>query len=257
MDNEVVFGVVEGLDAAGDPDEDTVFVPIAGHPYVPEPTLVGPRIPLGSARLLAPVLPSKIIAVARNYADHAAEMGGTPPAEPTIFLKPSTSVIGAGSPILLPAASRRIDHEGELAVVIGRLCKSVPVDRVGEVVLGYTCANDVTARDLQAADGQWGRAKGFDTFCPLGPWIATDFDPATARVVCEVNSEVRQSGVAADMVHTVADLVSWISGIMTLLPGDVILTGTPGGVAPLVAGDVVEVHIPGIGTLSNEVKDRD
>ena len=197
MNNDVIFGVVEGLDAAGEPDENTVFIPMEGHPYSPEPQLTGPRIPLGEMRLLAPVLPSKIICAAKNYADHAAEMDGSVAEEPVLFLKPSTSVIGAGSPILLPGASDRVDHEAELAVVIGRLCKSVPVDRVDEVILGYTCANDVTARDLQARDGQWGRAKGFDSFCPLGPWITTDWLSPTDLVLA-YDSEGAQAAMTID-----------------------------------------------------------
>ena len=212
---------------------------------------------LSDVRLVAPVLPSKVIAVGRNYAEHAREMGAAVPAAPLIFLKPSTSVIGPGEPIALPWQSEQVEHEAELAVVIGRLCRDVPEERVPEVVFGYTCANDVTARDLQASDGQWGRAKGFDTFCPLGPWIETDLDIDDAGVACVVNGQQRQSGSTADMVRDVAELVSWISSVMTLLPGDVILTGTPAGVGPLVAGDEVSVSIDGIGTLTNPVVDRD
>ena len=179
-----------------------------------------------------------------------------PPSEPMVFLKPSTSVIGPGEPIALPWQSERVEHEAELAIVIGRLCRDVPEDRVADVVLGYTCANDVTARDLQRADGQWGRAKGFDTFCPLGPWIETAFDPEDAAIECQVNGESRQSGSTGDMVHSVTELVAWISSVMTLLPGDVILTGTPAGVSAITAGDVVRVTIDGIGTLENPVVDR-
>jgi 2-keto-4-pentenoate hydratase/2-oxohepta-3-ene-1,7-dioic acid hydratase in catechol pathway len=182
-------------------------------------------------------------------------MGGEVPGEPMIFLKPSTAVIGPEGVIRLPAQSDRVDHEAELAVVIGRLCKDVPLDRVEEVILGYTCANDVTARDLQATDGQWGRAKGFDTFCPLGPWIETDIDPDDLGIECEVNEQIRQDGSTSDMVRSVAELVSWISEVMTLVPGDVILTGTPAGVGPLRNGDVVTVTIEGIGTLDNIVSD--
>jgi 2-keto-4-pentenoate hydratase/2-oxohepta-3-ene-1,7-dioic acid hydratase in catechol pathway len=259
LNGDVVFGLVEGLDPAGDPTPEAVFAPIASHPYVPEPTPIGPRIPLGDVQLLAPVLPSKVVAVARNYAEHAAEMGGeVKQAEPDIFLKPSTAVVGTGAPVLYPPGSERVDHEAELAVVIARLCKSVPVERVPEVILGYTCANDVTARDLQQRDNQWGRAKGFDSFCPIGPWIATnEVDPASAHVVMEVNGELRQSGNTADLVHGVADLIAFISDIMTLLPGDVILTGTPAGVGSVLPGDVMEITVPGIGTLRNEVVLRD
>jgi 2-keto-4-pentenoate hydratase/2-oxohepta-3-ene-1,7-dioic acid hydratase in catechol pathway len=191
--------------------------------------------------------------VARNYADHAAEMGGEVPAEPMIFLKPSTAVVGPEASIRIPPQSQQVEHEAELAVVIGRLCKDVPVERVPEVVLGYTCANDVTARDLQARDGQWGRAKGFDTFCPIGPWIVTDIDPDDLAIDCEVNEQIRQDGNTADMVRSVRELVAWISSVMTLIPGDVILTGTPAGVGPLRHGDLVTVTIEGIGTLDNTV----
>ncbi len=245
VDDELFFGVVEGEAVAL----------LTGHPFgevAPE----GRVLPLADVRLVAPVLPSKVIAVGRNYAEHAKELGNEVPAEPMIFLKPSTSVIGPGEPIGLPWQSEQVEHEAELAVVIGRLCRDVPEDRVPEVVLGYTCANDVTARDLQRTDGQWGRAKGFDTFCPLGPWIETDVDIDDAAIECHVNGTVRQSASTADLVRGVPELVSWISSVMTLLPGDVILTGTPAGVSPIVAGDVVTVSIAGIGDLSNPVVDR-
>lgn len=258
INEEVTFGLVEGLDPAGDPTPESVFAPIASHPFAPELVPLGPRVPLEQVKLLAPVLPSKVVAVARNYAAHAAEMGTAVRAEPEIFLKPSTSVVGTGAPVLYPPSSERVDYEAELAVVISRLCKSVPAERAHEVVLGYTCANDVTARDLQRIDDQWGRAKGFDSFCPLGPWIATEeVDPGNSPLVCEVNGEVRQSGSTRDMVHSIPDLISYISDIMTLLPGDVILTGTPTGVGPVVVGDLMEVTVPGIGTLRNEVVLRD
>jgi len=205
-------------------------------------------------RLLAPVLPSKVVCVGKNYRAHAAEMGGDVPEEPLLFAKPSTSVIGTGDPIDLPWQSEKVEHEGELAVVIGRMCKDVPIDRVDDVIFGYTCANDVTARDLQAKDGQWLRAKGFDTFCPLGPWIQTDLKPADADLTVMVNGEQRQhSGIDA-MVHDVPALVAYISSCMTLLPGDVILTGTPEGVGPLQRGDSVSVSITGVGTLTNPVR---
>jgi 2-keto-4-pentenoate hydratase/2-oxohepta-3-ene-1,7-dioic acid hydratase in catechol pathway len=245
VDDELHYGVLEG---------DAVAL-LSSHPFGPfEPD--GRVLPAADVRLVAPVLPSKIIAVGRNYAEHAREMGGEVPAAPMIFLKPSTSVIGPGEPITLPWQSELVEHEAELAVVIGRLCREVPEERVDEVVIGYTCANDVTARDLQRTDGQWGRAKGFDTFCPLGPWIETDVDLDEALVQCRVNGQVRQSGSTADMVRGVAELVSWISSVMTLLPGDVILTGTPAGVSPIAAGDEVSVSIDGIGTLTNPVIDR-
>jgi 2-keto-4-pentenoate hydratase/2-oxohepta-3-ene-1,7-dioic acid hydratase in catechol pathway len=244
--DELSYGVLEGEAVAL----------LSSHPFGPfEPD--GRVLRVEEVRLLAPVLPSKVVAVGRNYAEHVREMGGdAPPSEPMVFLKPSTSVIGPGEPIALPWQSERVEHEAELAVVIGRLCRDVPEDRVADVVLGYTCANDVTARDLQRADGQWGRAKGFDTFCPLGPWIETAFDPEDAAIECQVNGESRQSGSTGDMVHSVTELVAWISSVMTLLPGDVILTGTPAGVSAITAGDVVRVTIDGIGTLENPVVDR-
>ena len=214
-------------------------------------------ISLDGARLLPPVVPTKVVCVGLNYRPHIVEMGHEMPVEPVIFLKPSTSVVGPGERIDLPPQSARVEHEAELAVVIGRLCREVPRERVADVVLGYTCANDVTARDLQRTDGQWGRAKGFDTFCPLGPWIDTDVDPADLAVRCVVGDEVRQDGRTSQMVRDVAALVSWISDVMTLLPGDVILTGTPAGVGPLVVGDRVSVSIPPIGTLTNRVALRD
>ena len=254
-DGTVGFGVVDGVGPDGDVDGSATITPILGHPYgVLE--IAGPALPLADVRLLAPVLPSKIVAVGKNYAAHAQEMGGEVPLEPMIFLKPSTAVIGPGDPIALPEQSERVEHEAELAVVIGRLCSEVPVRRVPEVVLGYTCANDVTARDLQASDGQWGRAKGFDTFCPLGPWIETELDPTALSVRCRVNGDVRQDGTTADLVRGVDELVAWISNVMTLLPGDVILTGTPAGVGPLVDGDTVSVSLSSIGTLTNRVVTR-
>ena len=229
---------------------------LSSHPFGPfEPE--GRVLPLAEVRLVAPVLPSKVVAVGRNFAEHARELGNEVPAAPMIFLKPSTSVIGPGEPICLPWQSELVEHEAELGVVIGRLCRDVPEERVGEVVLGYTCANDVTARDLQRTDGQWGRAKGFDSFCPIGPWIETDVDLDDAAIECRVNGEVRQAGSTGDMVRDVAVLVSWISSVMTLLPGDLILTGTPAGVGPIAAGDQVSVSIDGIGTLTNPVIDRD
>jgi 2-keto-4-pentenoate hydratase/2-oxohepta-3-ene-1,7-dioic acid hydratase in catechol pathway len=185
-------------------------------------------------------------------------MGGEPPDEPVIFLKPSTSVAGPVDAIVRPVRlSKQVDFEGELAVVIGRLCREVPVARAPEVIFGYTCGNDVTARDLQARDGQWARAKGFDTFCPLGPWIETDLDPGDLELSTLVNGEVRQRASTAQLLHDVSALVSYVSAVMTLLPGDVLLTGTPAGVGPLEEGDEVSVRIQGIGTLTNRVINSD
>jgi 2-keto-4-pentenoate hydratase/2-oxohepta-3-ene-1,7-dioic acid hydratase in catechol pathway len=250
---DIWYGAVDGLADDDSITEDSIVAPIEGHPFVdirPE----GSVLKLADVRLLAPVLPSKVVCVGKNYRAHAAEMGGEVPEEPLLFAKPSTSVIGSGDPIDLPWQSEKVEHEGELAVVIGRMCKDVPIDRVDDVIFGYTCANDVTARDLQAKDGQWLRAKGFDTFCPLGPWIQTDLKPADADLTVSVNGQQRQhSGIDA-MVHDVPALVAYISSCMTLLPGDVILTGTPEGVGPLQRGDSVSVSITGIGTLTNPVR---
>lgn len=237
-----VFGVVNG----------TKIGIIKGHPFGEiEPT--GVALDLDDVKILSPVLPSKVVCVGKNYADHAKELGGEVPSEPVIFIKPNTTVIGENDPIVLPPQSNNVHHEVELAVVISHLCKNVSVDRAHEVILGYTIANDVTARDLQNLDGQWTRAKSFDTFCPLGPWIETELDPDNVELTCEVNGQVRQSGSTSDIVRSAHEMVSWISSVMTLLPGDVILTGTPAGVGPIVEGDIVEVTISGIGTLSNPV----
>lgn len=243
----VSFGVVEG----------DFISAVAGHPFS-QIQFTGERFPLAEVRLVAPMLPSKIIAIGRNYADHAQEMGGEPPEEPLIFMKPSTSVAGPGDSIAYPTAlSQRVDYEGELAVVIGRLCREVPAERAKDVIFGYTIANDVTARDLQKKDVQFTRAKGFDTFCPLGPWIETDLDPADLRLTTKVNGEVRQDGRTSQLIHDIPALVSYVSAVMTLIPGDVILTGTPAGVGPLRVGDEVSVGIEGIGTLTNKVVPRD
>jgi 2-keto-4-pentenoate hydratase/2-oxohepta-3-ene-1,7-dioic acid hydratase in catechol pathway len=230
---------------------------IDGHP-IGEVRFTGERFPIQELRLVAPMLPNKIIAVGKNYAAHAREMGGEPPAEPLIFSKPSTSVVGPGEPIAYPhKLSERVDFEGELAVVIGRLCKQVPAERAHEVIFGYTCANDVTARDLQRRDGLYTRAKGFDSFCPLGPWIQTELDPSDLAITTTVNGELRQSARTSELLHDIPKLIAYITDVMTLLPGDVILTGTPEGVGPLADGDEVSVGIEGIGTLTNRVVPRD
>jgi len=250
---DIWFGAVDGLDDDDQVTDESIVAPIEGHPFVdirPE----GSVMKLADVRLLAPVIPSKIVCVGKNYREHAAEMNSEAPDEPLLFLKPSTSVIGSGDPIDLPWQSEQVEHEGELAVVIGRMCKDISIDRVDEVVFGYTCANDVTARDLQKSDGQWARAKGFDTFCPLGPWIQTELSPADADITVRVNGEQRQHGGIDAMVHDVPAVVSHVSSCMTLLPGDVILTGTPEGVGPLTGGDSVSVGISGIGTLTNPVR---
>jgi 2-keto-4-pentenoate hydratase/2-oxohepta-3-ene-1,7-dioic acid hydratase in catechol pathway len=245
------FGAIQD----GGPGEPEQVAVINGHPFG-EISFTDVRLPLGGVRLLPPILPSKVVAIGKNYADHAREMGGEPPAEPVLFLKPSTSVVGPGAAIAYPHLSEQVDFEGELAVVIGRLCREVPVARAHEVILGYTCANDVTARDLQRRDGQWSRAKGFDTFCPLGPWIETELDPGDVALTTRVNGEVKQDARTSLLLHDVAELVAFVSDAMTLLPGDVILTGTPAGVGPLAVGDEVSVTVEGIGTLTNTVVAR-
>lgn len=237
--------------------DDGELVMLDGDPMFSGFNTTGERVPLSAATLLAPVIPrSKVVAVGKNYRDHAAEMGGEAPAAPLLFLKPNTAVIGPNDAIVLPTQSRQVEHEGELAVVIGRIAKNVSAKDAADYVFGYTAANDVTARDLQKADGQWARAKGFDTFCPLGPVIETEFDIAAATLRTRVNGELRQDGRVSDLVHDIPSIVEYASSVWTLLPGDVILTGTPAGVGPLRAGDVVEVEISGIGTLSNPVRAR-
>lgn len=252
---EISFGI---LDHAEDGDG-VEIVELSGDPMLGNYDTTGRRLRLADVRLLAPVIPrSKVVCVGKNYADHVEEMkgvtgGDTAPAEPLLFLKPNTSVIGPGETIVRPRISNRVEHEGELAVVIGALAKEVPIERAMDVVYGFTCANDVSARDLQIADGQWTRGKGFDTFCPLGPVIETDLDLGDAHIETRVNGEVRQSGSTSQLIHSVAAIVAHASEAFTLLPGDVILTGTPAGVGPLEAGDIVEVEIDGIGTLRNRV----
>jgi 2-keto-4-pentenoate hydratase/2-oxohepta-3-ene-1,7-dioic acid hydratase in catechol pathway len=241
-DGQMSFGVLEGETIAA----------ITPHPFAPF-EYSGERLAPDEVRLLAPVLPTKVVAVGKNYADHAKEMGDDVPEEPIIFLKPSTSVVGPGDPIIYPAGVDRVDFEGELAVIVGKMARRLDEANALQVVLGFTCANDVTARNLQASDGQWTRAKGFDTFCPLGPWIETDLDSSDLAVRTLVNDEQRQSSRTSMLVISVARLLAFISGVMTLLPGDVILTGTPAGIGALSPGDRVEVEIEGIGVLTNRV----
>ncbi len=211
------------------------------------------RYPLKHAVLLAPVVPSKIVALGLNYRDHAAEMGLAIPDEPIMFLKPTTALVGPDDPIVVPPLSARVEHEAELAVVVKRRCRNVPAARAREYILGYTCLNDVTARDLQEKDGRGSRAKAFDTFCPIGPCIATDIDPNAVTIEAYVNGERRQSSSTKELIFPVEDIVARVSAVMTLLPGDVIATGTPPGVGPLQPGDRVEVRIEGIGSLKNTV----
>src|SRR5919201_2488287 len=240
--DEVGFGVLE----------DETVAAIGPHPFGAF-RYTGERFAVAEARLLAPVLPSKVVAVGRNYADHARELGNEVPAAPIIFLKPSTAVIGPGDRIVRPAGVGRVDHEGELAVVVGRLVRRLDQAGAIQAVLGFTCANDVTARDLQTVDGQWTRAKGFDTFCPLGPWIETDLDSSDLAIRTLVNGEARQQSRTSLLERDVASLLAFVTSVMTLLPGDVLLTGTPAGVGPLEPGDRVEVEIEGVGVLANDV----
>ena len=234
-------------------DKDELLV-LKGDPLYTGIVPTETKINLADVKVLAPVLPrSKVVAVGKNYADHAAEMGWVVPEEPIIFLKPNTSVIGPNDTIVWPEMSERIDHESELAIVIGRLCKDVPIERVSDVIFGYTIANDVTARDLQKKDGQWTRGKSFDTFCPIGPWIDTDFIPGTQKITATVNSEMKQSAQLSDMIFKVPEIINFVSRVMTLLPGDIILTGTPAGIGPMVAGGTATMAIEGLGELTNKV----
>jgi 2-keto-4-pentenoate hydratase/2-oxohepta-3-ene-1,7-dioic acid hydratase in catechol pathway len=222
--------------------------------FVEDPLPTGETVALGDVLLLAPVLPSKLVCVGRNYVAHAQEWGLEVPEEPMLFLKPSTAVIGPGDPIRLLPVSKRIDFEGELAVVIGRLARGVRAEDAYKFILGYTCGNDVTLRDLQKKDDQWARAKGFDGSAPLGPWIETELDPNDAIVRTRLNGEIRQQASTSEMVFGVATLIEYVTTFMTLLPGDVLLTGTPEGVGKLAGGDVVEVEVEGVGMLRNEVR---
>jgi 2-keto-4-pentenoate hydratase/2-oxohepta-3-ene-1,7-dioic acid hydratase in catechol pathway len=242
LGDEIAYGAVE---------EEGIRIHL-GTPFVawePQETVV----PFEEARLLSPVFPTKVVCVGRNYAEHAAERHAEVPMQPILFLKPSTAVIGPGAPIVIPAEATEVHHEAELAVVIGRVARKVRAEDASAYILGYTAANDVSARNLQAIDGQWTRAKGYDTFCPIGPAIETEVDPAGLRITCAVDGDLRQDGTTDDMVFGVAELLEFISGIMTLLPGDVILTGTPAGVGPIEPGDRVEVAIERIGVLTNPV----
>lgn len=213
-----------------------------------------PEIPLGSVKLLAPHIPGKIISIGRNYLEHAKEVGAEPPKVPIIFLKPPSAIIGPGGVIQLPPQSTHVDHEGELAVYIGKRGRYIPAEAAKNHIIGYTIANDVTARDLQRKDGQWVRAKGFDTFCPVGPWIETDFNPFDALITTHVNGQLRQMASTRDMIFSINQLIAFISSVMTLEAGDLILTGTPAGIGPLLGGDVVKVAVEGIGELLNPVE---
>jgi 2-keto-4-pentenoate hydratase/2-oxohepta-3-ene-1,7-dioic acid hydratase in catechol pathway len=251
---------VEGEVSYGILDEDAEeLVVLAGDPMFAGYRTTGERVSLGVAKLLAPVIPrSKVVGVGLNYAAHSDDLGQEQPADrPLLFLKPNTSVIGPGEAIQLPPVEGRIVHEGELAVVVGRIAKQVPLERAHEVVFGYTIGNDVSARDQMFADGQWARAKGYDTFCPLGPYIETELDPANLDIRTFVDGEPRRSGNTSDMRFSVAEIIAAASDVWTLLPGDVILTGTPAGPGGFTAGQTVDITIEGIGTLTNPARNRD
>jgi len=253
------FGIVTGdVDDYGIADEDSIITVLAGDPLYVGLQPTDEQLRLTDARLLSPVLPrSKVVGIGRNYAAHAAEMGSDLPDEPLMFLKPNTSVVGPGDPIFYPRQTENLHYEGELGVVIGRICRDVPKEKYADVVHGYTIGNDVTARDLQRKDGQFTRAKGFDSFCPLGPWVETDLDVSDLRVQTFLNGEVKQDGRTSDLIFDVPTLIAHVTSVMTLLPGDVILTGTPEGVGPMNPGDEVEISIQGIGNLTNKVVKRD
>ncbi|MBP3043627.1 fumarylacetoacetate hydrolase family protein [Arthrobacter jiangjiafuii] len=249
QDSDPAFGVVDG-----DEGHEEIAV-IKGDPFFSGVQLTGERHKLEDVRLLAPIIPrSKVVGIGRNYADHASEMGNEVPPAPLMFLKPNTSVIGPNDPVVLPSFSDEVSYEAELAVVIGRICKDVPLERVDEVIFGYTCANDLTARDAQRSDDQWARAKGFDTSCPLGPWIETELDTDDLAIRGYLNGQLVQDGNTSDMIWSVKELVAYVSQAFTLLPGDVILTGTPAGVGLISDGERYEVDIEGIGRLLNTAR---
>ncbi|GAA1694499.1 fumarylacetoacetate hydrolase family protein [Kribbella sp. NPDC056951] len=255
VDDEPKYGVVETDDPEG--LSGTVAV-LDSDPLYRPVQFTGEKLQLADVRLLAPVIPrSKVVCVGRNYAAHAAELGNEVPKEPMIFLKPNTSVVGPLDGIVYPEQTNDLQFEGELAIVIGRICRDLPKERAEEVIFGYTIANDVTARDLQKSDGQWARAKGYDTFCPLGPWIQTDLDVADLRVTTTLNGETKQDGRTSQFIFDIPTVLAYITSFTTLLPGDVVLTGTPAGVGPMLPGDSVAVTVEGLGTLTNRVIVRD
>lgn len=248
LGRDPLFGVLES---------DDLISLISGDPIYQGVSKTGATVPLSDVKLLAPVIPrSKVLCIGKNYADHAAEMNSEVPDEPIIFIKPNTSVIGPNDTIVWPAMSDRVDYEAELAIVIGRVCKEVPIERVKDVIFGYTLANDVTARNLQKKDGQWTRAKGFDTFCPLGPWIDTDFEPGNQAISATLNGEVKQSATLNEMIFKIPQIINFVTQVMTLLPGDVILTGTPAGIGPMPEGAQITVAIAGLGQLTNTLSHR-
>lgn len=242
-ENRILFGVFDEGD----------FVVLDGHPLESGYETTGERIPIESVRLLPPTMPSKIVAIGKNYSAHAQELGLQLNAEPTIFFKPSSSLIGSGDAIVLPWQSDKIELEAELAIVIGRFAKNISAEEAPDYIWGFTIANDVTARDLQFSDDQWARSKAFDTFCPLGPWIETDFVPEDQEITSCVDGDFCQKSTLGNMLHSPYNIVAYVSQNMTLLPGDVIITGTPAGISGIGAGNVVECSIEGIGTLTNTV----
>ena len=256
------FSAPEKLGVGTDPlfgvlnDQDAILV-LRGDPIYSGIVPAEKSLKLSDVKLLAPVIPRiKVVCIGKNYADHAAEMDSEVPSEPIIFIKPNTSVIGPNELIIWPRMSERVDYEAELAIVIGRICKEVPASKAKDVIYGYTLANDVTARDLQKKDGQWSRAKGFDTFCPLGPWIETEFIPGDQKITSTLNGEVKQSSMLSEMIFKVPQIVEFVTNVMTLLPGDVILTGTPAGIGPMPSGASITVAIDGLGALTNKVSSR-
>ena len=245
LNGEPKFGIVDGPE----------LVVLNGHPLVAGYDTTGERIPIKDVKLLAPTIPSKVVCVGLNYADHIGEIDGALAAsEPTLFLKPSSSIVGPGDAIVLPAQSNKVELEVELTIVMGQIAKNVTEKDALNYVWGFTIANDVTARDLQFSDQQWARAKSFDSFCPIGPWIETEFVPDGQELTSRINGETKQASTISHMLHNVPKLISYVSQNMTLLPGDVILTGTPAGISQIVAGDVVECEVEGIGTLVNPVR---
>jgi 2-keto-4-pentenoate hydratase/2-oxohepta-3-ene-1,7-dioic acid hydratase in catechol pathway len=256
------FSAPEKLGVGTDPlfgvlnDQDAILV-LRGDPIYSGIVPAEKSLKLSDVKLLAPVIPrSKVVCIGKNYADHAAEMDSEVPSEPIIFIKPNTSVIGPNELIIWPRMSERVDYEAELAIVIGRICKEVPASKAKDVIYGYTLANDVTARDLQKKDGQWSRAKGFDTFCPLGPWIETEFIPGDQKITSTLNGEVKQSSMLSEMIFKVPQIIEFVTNVMTLLPGDVILTGTPAGIGAMPSGASITVAIDGLGALTNKVSSR-
>jgi 2-keto-4-pentenoate hydratase/2-oxohepta-3-ene-1,7-dioic acid hydratase in catechol pathway len=237
------YGIVDGPE----------LVVLKGHPLVAGYQTTGERIPLKEVKLLAPTIPSKIVCIGKNFADHAAEIGEEVTAEPLIFFKPSSAIVGHGDAIVIPPQSKQVELEAELCLVIGKLAKNVSEEKALEYLWGVTIANDVTARDLQFGDGQWARSKGFDTFCPLGPWVETEFLPDGQVIESRINGEVRQNVAISEMVHNIPSIISYVSKNMSLLPGDIILTGSPAGISVINSGDLIECEIEGIGILSNPV----